>query len=60
MEGVGAHAVTDDLGEDLCPSRLGELQLFEDEDACTLADDKAIAVFVEGPAGVFGIVVTGG
>ena len=60
MEGVGAHAVADNLGEDVGAARLGELELFEDEDAGPLADDEAVAVLVEGPAGVRGVVVAGG
>ena len=60
VEGVGGHAVADDLGENLCAAGLGELQLFHDEDAGAFADDEAVAVLVEGAAGVFGIVVAGG
>ena len=60
VEGVGGHAVADDLGEDLCAAGLGELELFEDEDAGAFADDEAVAVLVEGAAGVGGVVVAGG
>ena len=60
MEGVGAHAVADDLGEDVGAAGLGELELFEDEDAGAFADDKAVAVLVEGAGGVRGVVVAGG
>ncbi len=60
VEGVGRHAVADDFGEDLCTASLGELKLFEDEDACAFADDEAVAILVEGAAGVLGIFVAGG
>ena len=58
--GVGAHAVADDLGEDVCAAGLGELELFEDEDAGAFADDEAVAVLVEGAAGAGGLVVARG
>ena len=60
VEGVGGHAVADDFGEDLCAAGFGELELFEDEDAGAFADDEAVAVLVEGAAGVGGVVVAGG
>ncbi len=60
MEGVGGQAVADDLGEDLCAACFGELELFEDEDAGAFADDEAVAVLVEGAAGVGGVVVASG
>ena len=60
VEGVGGHAVADDLGEDLRAAGFGELELFEDEDAGAFADDEAVAVLVEGAAGVGGVVVAGG
>ena len=52
MVGVGAHTVADDFGQDLCSTRLRELQLLEDQDSRAFADDKAVAVLVEGPAGL--------
>src|SRR5580658_9613393 len=60
VEGIRGEAVADDFGENLCAARLGELELFEDQDAGTLADDEAIAVLVEGTAGVLGVVVACG
>jgi len=60
VEGVGGEAVADDFGEDLCAACLGELEIFEDEDACAFADDEAVAVLVEGAGGVLGVVVAGG
>ncbi len=60
VEGVGGHAVADDFGEDLCAAGLGELQLFEDEDAGAFADHEAVAILVEGAAGVGGVFVAGG
>ena len=60
MEGVGAHAVADDFTENLRAACLGELQLFQDEDARAFADHKAVAILVQGAAGVVGIIVAGG
>src|SRR6202012_5949869 len=57
VKGVGGEAVTDDLSEDLCAACLGELEVFEDEDACAFADDKSVPVLVEGKRGVGGIVI---
>ena len=48
------------LCEDVCAAGPGELEFFEDEDAGALADHEAVAVFVEGAAGVGGVVVAGG
>ena len=58
--GVGAHAVADDLGKNLCTARLGELEFFKNENSGAFADDKSVAVLVERTAGVFGIVVARG
>ena len=52
VEGIGGHAVADDLGENLCAACFGELELFDDEDARAFADDEAVAILVEGTAGV--------
>ncbi len=60
MEGVGGETVADNFGEDLCPAGFGELELFEDEDACAFADDEAVAILVEGAGGVGGVVIAGG
>jgi tryptophan synthase beta subunit len=53
--GVGAHAVADNLGQNLCSARLGKLQILKDEDAGALADDEAVAVLVKGAAGAGGL-----
>ena len=60
MVSVGAHAVADDLGENFCAAGLGVLQLFEDQDAGAFPNHETVAILVEGPAGVFGVVVAGG
>ncbi|MCU1249468.1 MAG: uncharacterized protein JWQ49_2497 [Edaphobacter sp.] len=60
VEGVGGEAVADDFGEDLCSAGFGELELFEDENACAFADDEAVAILVPGAAGVGGVVVARG
>ena len=54
---VGAHAVADHFGQDLCAARSRKLQLFQDQDARAFADHKSVAVLVEGPAGAGGLVV---
>ena len=48
VEGVGGHAVADDLGEDLGAASLGELELFHDEDAGAFAEDESVTVLVPG------------
>ena len=58
--GVGAHAVADHLGQNLCAARFGKLQLFENQNARALADDKAVAILVEWAAGVGRLVVARG
>src|ERR1700722_19978142 len=60
VEGVGGEAVAYDLGEDVCATGFGELKLLEDEDACAFAYDEAVAILVEGTAGVLGVFVAGG
>src|SRR5205085_2629748 len=57
VESVGGHAVTDQLGVNLCAARARKLQLFEDHDACALADDEAVAVALEWPRSMYGIVI---
>ena len=54
---VGAHAVADHFGQNLRSARLRKLQLLQNQDARALADDKSVAILVEGAAGVGGIVV---
>ena len=48
---VGRHAVADQLGVDARAARLRVLELLEDQDAGALADDEAVAILVERPAG---------
>ena len=48
VEGVGGHAVADQLGVNLRAARARELQLFEDHHPRALADDEAVAVALEG------------
>ena len=60
VEGICGHAVADDFGEDFGAASLGELKLFEDEDASAFAADEAVTVLVPGTAGVGGVVVASG
>ena len=60
MRGVGRGAVADDLGERLRAARSSVLERLQDEHARTLADDEAVAPFVERPRGALRIVVAGG
>ena len=59
VEGVAAHRVADHFGQNARVAALGDFEGFEDEDAGALADDEAVAVGVEGPAGALGLVVAG-
>ena len=54
---VGAGAVAGHLGEDLRAAGLRELHLLEHEHHAALAHDEAVAVEVERPAGLLGLVV---
>ncbi len=54
------YAVADHFGENVRSAGLGELQLLEDQDAGAFTAHKAVAILVEGAAGVGGVVVTGG
>ena len=58
-EGVGGRAVADDLAVDLGAAGLGVLQRFEDHHAGPFAQHEAVAVAVEGPRGLGGLVVAG-
>ena len=49
--GVGGAAVAEQFGIDAGAALLGVLEFFEDEDAGALAQDEAVAVLVERPAG---------
>ena len=49
VEGVAAHAVSDKFGDDLGAALLREFEFFEHEDAGAFADDKTVAILVEGP-----------
>ena len=57
MERVAAHAVSHDFGQNGRAAALGELQLFENQDARAFAHDETIAVAIERPGCVRGIVV---
>ena len=57
MEGVAAHAVADNLGQNVRAALLGEFQFFQNQDAGAFADDKAVAVAIEGTGGLLGLVV---
>ena len=42
VEGIGAHAVADDLGENWSAPATGIFQLFQDEYACAFPNHEAI------------------
>ena len=54
---VGRHAVPDDFRIDGRAATLRVLELLEDDHTRALADDEAVAVLVEGPAGARRLVV---
>ena len=60
MVGIAGEAVADDLRIDVRAAPPGELQFLENHHAGALADDEAVAILVEGPAGVRRIVVACG
>ena len=55
--GVGRAAGAEQLGVDRRAALAGVLELFEDEDAGPFAEDEAVAVLVERPAGARRVVV---
>ena len=55
--GVGRVAAAEHLGVDRRAARLRVLVLFEDQDAGPFAEDEAVAVLVERPAGALRVVV---
>ena len=57
---VTGKAVADDLGIDLGAAPLGMLELFQHDDAGTLAHDEAVAGLVPGTRGALGCVVEAG
>jgi len=60
VEGVGGEAVAEHFSQNICATCLGKLKLFKDENARAFADYEAVAILVEGAAGVLGVVVAGG
>src|SRR5262249_25726718 len=51
VEGIGAHAIADDLSQNRRATPLGMLQVFQDQDASAFADHKTITSRVPGPSG---------
>src|SRR5207244_9525182 len=58
--GVAGGSVAGQLGEDRRSPRAGEPLALEHDDARAFADDEAVAVLVEGPAGARGRIVAAG
>mmetsp|Transcript_7892 Transcript_7892/g.11868 ORF Transcript_7892/g.11868 Transcript_7892/m.11868 type:complete len:455 (+) Transcript_7892:140-1504(+) len=56
---VRVGAVPDELGVDLRAAGLGVLELLQDDDSPSSGDAESVAVLVEGPGGLLGIVVVG-
>ena len=50
MEGVAAHPVAHDFGQNRRAAAFREFQLFQNQNARAFADDEAIAVAIERPA----------
>ena len=55
--GVGRAAGAEELGVDRGAALAGVFVFFEDDDAGPFAEDEAVAVLVEGPAGRLRVVV---
>ncbi len=54
---VAAHAVTDDLGQDVRTAPLGIFELFQDQNAGALAHHEAVALGVPGTGSFLGFVI---
>src|SRR5215203_693512 len=54
---VAAHSITDDFREYVCPARLCKLQLFENEDSCSLAYYESVTFQIERPRSTLRIIV---
>src|ERR1700733_2367268 len=55
--GVAGHSVADNFRENCCAAALRVFKRLQNHHAGTLADDESIAIGVERPAGVLGIVI---
>ena len=58
--GVAGHAIAGNFGEDGRAAPFGVLEFFEHQDARAFAHDEAVAIFIPGTAGFFGIVIARG
>ena len=58
-ECIGRRAVADDLAVNLARAGLGVLKFLKHQHPRPFADDEAVAIAVEGPAGLRGLVVSG-
>ena len=57
---IRSQALANDLCINLCAASLGMLEFFENKDSATLAENKAITVFVIGARSFFGSIVARG
>src|SRR5512146_2783408 len=55
--GIGAHAVANHLGQNLCTPSLCKLEFFKDENACALTDHETVAILVERTACLSGLIL---
>ena len=60
MVGIGGGAVAEDFPVDAGLAATGVFEFFEDKDARALAEDKAVAAFIEWAGGAGGFFVAGG
>ncbi len=58
--GVAGHAIAGDFGKNRSAALSGVFEFFEHQNACAFAHHKAVAIFVPGTAGFFGIVIARG
>ena len=58
MSAVATYAVAVHFGVDSCAAGFSVLEFFQNQQAGAFAEDKAVAVAIEGPAGFFGVIVT--
>ncbi len=59
MVGVGAHAVTDELGQNRRTPPHGKIKALQNEDSGSFPDDETVPLGVPGAGGVRGIIVAG-
>src|SRR5438477_12421180 len=58
MKGIRAQTVADQLAVDFCVPFFGTLEFFDNDHACSLADDKTVPIAVPWTGGAFRIIIS--